>query len=166
MSNTEIVYSGKVLMKYENKQIEKRNSGSCNLFRLISCFLSKSSYSMNSLPAYFNLYTDSKDTLLSNSTTSSRTSVLRNFIDVSSEAKTDTKYTKFTTEYIGTLTSGNLVDTNVSYSHLTLCLISADKNEILAAVDFPVESYNVVRNGGQVQLKWIMEFKNKSSSTT
>ena len=159
MQTTGLTYSGSVIVTYKNKKFITHNNGTKNLFHLLTKVLCNEEYSRKDLPNYFYLLSSSVDAVLATPITSEHTNILRFGIEISKQSKIIEG--KYTIEFLGSLTSGNLLNTVTTYEHLTLALVSANQQSILAAVEFSIDSFNVVKSGGQAQLKWVMTIENK-----
>lgn len=169
MSNTSLGYCGNVEIRTKTKNTRCRNSGTRNLFRLLTSFLAGDKVETNNhLPAYIALYN-------------------RNSADVLSEPETNNNhdYRLLIDEYIPLIAqsfaptdSDNLVErqyrtqfeavvdykcvVDVAATDITLALVSNNQEHILAAVDFPVDDYNVIRAGGLATIFWNLTFENIS----
>ena len=159
MQTTGLTYSGSLIVTYKNKKFITHNNGTKNLFHLLTKVLCNEEYSRKDLPNYFYLLSSSVNDVLKNPDTNEHTNILRFGIEISKQSKI--LEGKYTIEFLGSLTSGNLLNTVTDYTNLTLALVSANKQSILAAVEFSIESFNIVKSGGQAQLKWVMTIENK-----
>lgn len=159
MQTTGLTYSGSLIVTYKNKKFITHNNGTKNLFHLLTKVLCNEEYSRKDLPNYFYLLSSSVEAVLAEPITTEHTNILRFGIEISKQSKIIEG--KYTIEFLGSLTSGNLLNTVTTYEHLTLALVSANQQSILAAVEFSIDSFNVVKSGGQAQLKWVMTIENK-----
>ena len=160
MQTTGLTYSGSLIVTYKNKKFITHNNGTKNLFHLLTKVLCNEEYSRKDLPNYFYLLSSSVNDVLNKPNTNDHTNILRFGIEISKQSKIDNEG-KYTVEFLGSLTSGNLLNTVTEYKNLTLALVSANQQSILAAVEFSIESFNIVKSGGQAQLKWVMTIENK-----
>ena len=124
MQTTGLTYSGNLTVTYKNKKFVTHNNGTKNLFHLLTKVLCNEEYSREDLPNYFYLLSSSVDAVLAEPyiNTNQHTNILKFGIEISKQSKiVDGKYT---VEFLGALTSGNLLNTVTTYEHLTLALVS------------------------------------------
>ncbi len=160
MKQTSLSYEGTLVLETKTRTAVARNHGTMHLFRLLSTILCREPYSSRSLPTYIMLYKGSVSEITSDPYTSNNISkqLLNNYVDVSGQSASSDNL--FTATFTSTIDSSMLIKKETTNSPLTLGIISGDKASILAAVEFDAETYNIVNNGGQTFVKWIMSISN------
>lgn len=146
------------------KDIQK-NTGTINLFKLLSRVLCKEEIDTRSLPTYVMLYNQPYTDVTEKPYTSSFTTsqLLRNFMDIRSNYSSS-EDNCYKSNFVTTIYCSDLTNTSQTYNNLTLALISSDKKSILAAVTFSPEVYNTVRSGGQANIKWVLTISNSDTA--
>ena len=159
--NTNLIYHGKVVISTQNKEQVIRNNGTVNLFNLVSKFLcSELSGNIEQyLPTYVMLYMSHASMIQASPTTSSHSkeALLNVFIPVvrytdplsPKEANFDFSITKDQLDQFGR-----------EGDDMTLALVSGDKKNIIATIEFSSSVYNIIANGGKANVKWIMSISN------
>lgn len=164
--NTNIEYRGEVTFSTLTRTQRRNNDGTRNLFRLLTKMLAGEVVdSKTLLPRYVALYSGTVSDITSNPTTSSHSSLLgAGYLSVLGQSVVptmvgeDTFYrTRFQVVIDTTaINSPESIPTNVS-----LALVAGNKEDILAVVDFPMNDYQVVCNGGLATITWELQIANK-----
>lgn len=158
---TSLPYTGKITIETKSKKVVSRNHGTANLFRLFSVLLCKGRDGAfaTKLPAYFMLYNKSLQAVVNTPYTAAHKEqqVLKQYVVV--DSYTSIEEDLYMSNFGATLTSAHLYNFD-QYTTLSLALVSGDKQDILAVVEFSERVYDTIRNGGQAIVKWQMMLSN------
>ena len=161
IKSSNLVYSGTLYIESEKKKSVKHNTGSIYLFKLIASVLCRENYSSAKLPTYVMLYNNTVDNIINDPVVQHHRSyeLLNRTVDIVGYSSTSIN-SDIESNFITTIYQSMLTQTLNTPSKVTLALISADKNEILAAVEFDTDIYTIIRSGSQAQLKWVLTISN------
>lgn len=170
---TELMYKGTVCITARHKKYRYNNAGSTKLFNLLINFLCGAyvnSFDKSVLPGKIGIFKMSKDDLLNSSPNSKQISNLkdRTTIDCGTEADT-TPYV----QYNFIIEARDIIDKNIqTTAPISLGLISANKQDVLAAIDLAdIEGENntsiikeVLAGNTSVVINWKLCFVNSTSN--
>lgn len=172
MNYTNLIYQGTLEIEVNRKKYTQHNSGTSNLFKLFSEIMCREIPDgfLNSLPGAMLLYCSDKMTLVRNPDVTDpenqKMMLLRKPLSLtaySSVSEIDGQRA-YQANFRSELHFAQLLNTNEQYEDLTLALVSNDLKSILAVVDFNKEVFNIVRNGGEAIMKWIITVSNLDDS--
>lgn len=161
MKDISLSYKGKLITTTKTKRQIAYNNGTINLFRLLARILCIEEFNGDDLPTYLMLYSDKPYMILKNPTVANHQSreVLREYLPVTSYVSETQD--NFQSNFVSSIDSTYIYNRSQKYNDLTLALVDQRKRNILAVVEFDVDTYNTVRNGGQAGLHWILEISNE-----
>lgn len=163
MNNNSFSYTGIVEYEINGKTYTSKNSGTTKLFNLFAVILCREGFSVGSLPQYFMLYREACDDLISDPVVGNhiKSELLIDYLDTSSY--TSNTEIETSSNFVSTLYTTMLQNISSAHSVVSLALISSNKEEILAVVEFSSDVYDIVRKGGQSLIKWTMTVSNSDS---
>lgn len=163
MRQTNLIYTGKLITTTKTKRQLTYNSGTINLFKLFSRILCIEEFNGDDLPCYLMLYSDVPSMILGKPTVMDQRGreILREYVPINSYVSETNN--NFQSNFVSSVDSTYVRDKSKVYRDLTLALVDQKKQNILAVVEFDVDVYNTVRNGGQAGLHWILEVSNDKS---
>ena len=163
--NSNLTYRGSVEVIVGTKHYRLHNTGTDYLLQMLVKILCGEVASTKNLdlPRYFMLYAESPKSLINNYNVGANSTkqLLKDFIRA--EAQSDFTRGKFDGIFTATITGKNLVSRASSgIGGLALALVggSDDSMNILAAVDFDPDVFEILKMGGQAVMKWTMSVAN------
>lgn len=162
--NTALTYKGVVTLTTKTRTAVAKNNGTRNLFKLLATVLCRETYQTRSLPTYLMLYDKDVESIIDDPYTNAHSAnrLLRNYVDIVSQSSNDQTVTSTITS---TIDCAMLLKklTPEQATNVSLCLISGDKKDILAVIQFDPQTYAIVSNGGQTFVKWDLSISNNES---
>lgn len=162
--NTNLVYEGTLKTDINGSICYSHNAGSEHLFKLISTILSRGNFQTSCLPGYLQLCTVTPELLLETPQLSQHKTdlLLTSLLDIrSSYTNYNDETEQYETIFESTLDKTMLRNTS-SQTTLTLVLVSANRDDILATVSFDSTAYDSILAGNQAIIRWILAINNKT----
>ena len=149
--STNLVYEGTLITSINGSTCYSHNTGSKNLFKLISTILSRGNFQADCLPGYLQLCTVTPESIIETPQVSLHKTdlLLTSPLDIRSSYTNYNDETKqWETIFESTLDKTMLRNTN-SQTTLTLVLVSGNRDDILATVSFDSTAYDAILAGNQ-----------------
>lgn len=163
-----LIYQGDVSITFNHKTVKYKNKGTFHLFRLFSYMLYNGQTDVGSLPAGIMIYEADSEEILNTPYCINHKSkeLLTTYVLTHkyTTESTENNERRFHTVFDATVAPEYLIK-KPQTQKLTLALISADEEDILAAIPFNLEYINYLIQGSSAIINWTLTLKNSNEST-
>lgn len=158
--NTCIGYKGSVEITIKNKTYRRYNHGCPELFRTLAMCLCRQLDTSYWTPTYLNMYSSGIDSVLENATHYNHESNSLLNVMVAVHPYAEMSEGTYNAVFTALILPDNLRSTTSKLTSVTVALLAANSQNILAATTISGDIIDSLSEGYSAQIKWTMKFDN------